>query len=99
MPIKYDNSIFSTGNITFSTVPTVKTISEEGNKSMENLYQVYLVTKNREIRIDTTVVARTEEEAKHEARVYLFLDNNALRLSDVNVIVKNLGSVQVEDQE
>lgn len=76
------------------------TINKEENENMEHLYKIYIVEKNRSVHELPIVVAKNEEEAKHEAGVYshfLFTQLNN-RLSDVTVIVQNLGSVKVEKQ-
>lgn len=74
-----------------------KYLGREEDKSMKNLYQVFMVGQDEQIHIFDTVVAINEEDAKFKTGVYSTLGNLGLDLSKVTVIVKNLGSVRVED--
>lgn len=76
---------------------TIQT-KEDEIKNMKYLYQIYIVEKNtRVIHTLNPVIAGNEEEAKFEAGVYDKLKYElSCSLSHVNVIVKNLGAVEVE---
>lgn len=68
------------------------------DESMEHLYEVYLIDKERKIHINQITVAKNEEEAKFNAGVYEWLKLYGKKLSDVTVIVKSVGQVKVEDE-
>ncbi|QWU14332.1 hypothetical protein SAMN04487895_101634 [Paenibacillus sophorae] len=67
------------------------------NEKMETLYQVIVVTKQKEIIIDAKLVAPDQENAKFNAGVYTTLTEKKLTLSDATVIVTPLGQVKVEE--
>jgi len=75
--------------------PYVGQITEVKNKNMENLYNVIVVDKERNILIDEKTVAKNEETAKFESGVYEYLSKNELSLNEVTVIVNQLGRVEV----
>ena len=68
----------------------------EENKNMEQLYQVIVVTKKKDIIIDEKIVANNIEEAKFDLNVHEQIKLKGLSLGDVTVIVNALGSVTVE---
>lgn len=78
-------------------VGTIEKYKEVKNKSMENLYNVIVIDKERDILIDKKVVAKNPESAKFNAEVYDHLKKSGLTLDDVTVIVNQLGTVEVAE--
>lgn len=66
---------------------------------METLYQVLVVTKDREIIIDKKLVAKNHDDAKFNAGLYTVLKDKSLKPSDVTVLVESLGNVEVNKHQ
>lgn len=82
----------------FSLDEWAKTQQKEGN--METLWDVVLVTKDRDIEEMGSVVAEDEETARFEfaEEIQRFLRNNKLKLKDVTILCVDLGQVKVREE-
>ncbi|MBX4152236.1 hypothetical protein [Paenibacillus lautus] len=74
--------------------------NNKGDNYMENLYQVTVVSKTREIIIDTTsIVAVDQENAKYLVGLYETLSERRLTPADVTVVINHLGQVKIDEQK
>lgn len=57
---------------------------------MKNLYKVFMIDTKGEILLNEYSIGENEEEAKFNADCYLSLDNMALTLDDVTIVVSQI---------
>jgi len=95
------NSLNYDINKVWAPASRIYKIDEKGEKEiMENLYQVYVIDKKKNFIVNgEVVVAKNEEDAKFELRVSEKVRAEGLKLSDVTIIVKQLGTVSVEKEK
>jgi hypothetical protein len=68
------------------------------NENMETLYEVIVVTQDREIILDKKVIAGSEKEAEYEADVHGILKATKLKHRDVTIICNHKGYIKVRDE-
>jgi hypothetical protein len=71
-------------------------LKKETEDNMETLYNVLVVGKRREILVDKKVVAKNAKSAEFEV-AHKYLIANDLSIENVTIIVKEIGSVEVEE--
>jgi len=65
---------------------------------MATLFNIIIVSKDRDILIDTKVVAEDEEEAKFSVDIHSILINKRLKPKDVTILCNSLGEVKVRKE-
>ena len=75
-----------------------KPLKKERKVGMETLYQVIVVTKDREVLLETKIVAEDEGEAKLGVDIHSVLKEKSLKLKDVTILCNELGDVKVRKE-
>jgi len=78
--------------IDFTPTPKIK------GEPMATLFNIIIVSKDRDILIDTKVVAEDEEEAKFSVDIHSILINKRLKPKDVTILCNSLGEVKVRKE-
>jgi hypothetical protein len=91
-------TFFPSGAYTYATTP-IKTQGDDNLIYTEYLFNVIVVDTNKEILLDTKVVASNSDNAKFISRLYEILKEEDLTLDDVTVITNSIGSVKVKKEE
>ena len=65
---------------------------------MEILFNVIVVSKDREILLDKKVVAMDEDEAKFMVDIHAALKEKGLKPKDVTILAESLGEVKVRKE-
>jgi len=65
---------------------------------MQTLFNIIVVTKDREILLDTKIVAEDEEEAKFSVDIHSILKAKNLKPKDVTVLCNEFGEVKVRKE-
>lgn len=86
---------------TVATEPWVTIHSKPSNhkeQPMETLFNVIVVSKDREVLLDSKVVAESRDEAKLEVDIHFLLKETKLRTKDVTILVQEIGEVKVRKE-
>ena len=89
-----DNEYWGTSILEYLTNQPIK----ERKPNMETLYQVIVVSKDREILLKDYVVAEGEDEAKFYVDIHSVLRQKKLKLKDVTILANELGDVKVRKE-
>ena len=70
----------------------------KGDQPMETLYQVIVVSKDREVLLEKKIVAMDEDEAKFQVDIHSVLKEKGLKPKDVTILVWGCGEVKVRKE-
>ena len=92
-----EDDIYSTWRGVYGSIED-KPLKKERKVGMETLYQVIVVTKDREILLEEKVVAETAEEAKFYIEIKGILRAKNLKLQDITILCHAIGDVKVRKE-
>lgn len=97
----WDTSIYWTDdktNVVSLTTENPKPSKPKGDQPMETLYNVIVVSKDRDVFLDTKVIAVDVDEAKLLVDINPILKDTNLKPRDLTILVIELGEVKVRKE-
>ena len=94
----YGKALINDIHWAFTSSETQKPSKPKGDQPMETLYQVIVVSKDREVLLEKKIVAMDEDEAKFQVDIHSVLKEKGLKPKDVTILVWGCGEVKVRKE-